>query len=179
MDEPPKLGSTVLVGAIAVVTAAAWMASEAISNTPPVPPSALEKRVAPAPNEPIPVKETVAAHEAPETRDEARLTAENPAPPRVSAPVVTKARKAQPARATITVEERRLTQDQRIQAQVMRRLASAKHVSGKIAVEARASVVRLSGWTRTAGQAQRAERIARGVRGVKHVRNEIRPRMGG
>ena len=36
-----------------------------------------------------------------------------------------------------------------------------------------------SGWTRTAGQAYRAEREARSVQGVRYVQNEIRPRIGG
>ena len=52
-------------------------------------------------------------------------------------------------------------------------------ISGLIGVETRDSVVRLSGWTRTSGQARHAERDARSVGGVRYVQNEIRPRVGG
>jgi Predicted periplasmic or secreted lipoprotein len=79
----------------------------------------------------------------------------------------------------ITVEERRLTTDERIQAQVMDKLASNEHLSGKIGVESHDSVVRLSGYTTTAGMAYRAGRDAGSIVGVKYVQNEIRPRIGG
>jgi osmotically-inducible protein OsmY len=82
-------------------------------------------------------------------------------------------------RAPITVEERRLTEDERIQSAVMDRLASNSRLSGKIGVESRDAVVTLTGYTSTAGQAYRAGREAHGVMGVKYVQNEIRPRIGG
>jgi osmotically-inducible protein OsmY len=82
-------------------------------------------------------------------------------------------------RAPITVEERRLTEDERIQSAVMDRLASNSRLSGKIGVESRDAVVTLTGYTSTAGQAYRAGREAHGVLGVKYVQNEIRPRIGG
>src|SRR3954467_14040105 len=56
----------------------------------------------------------------------------------------------------ITVETPRLTEDERIQAQVMDKLAANSRLSGKIGVVSQGSVVTLSGWTRTAGQAWRA-----------------------
>src|SRR5260221_10164477 len=77
------------------------------------------------------------------------------------------------------MEESRLTEDQRIQAVVMDRIATMAYISGKIGVESNDSVVTLSGWTSTAGQADRAGRTARGVTGVRYVQNEIRPRIGG
>jgi osmotically-inducible protein OsmY len=83
------------------------------------------------------------------------------------------------SRAAIVIEERRRTHDERIELEVMERLANNPRLSGKIGVEAKDSVVRLTGWTRTPGQARRAERDARSVRSVKQVRNEIRPRVGG
>jgi len=83
------------------------------------------------------------------------------------------------SRAAIVVEERRLTQDERIEMEVLDRLATNPRLSGKIGVESRGAVVRLTGWTRTVGQARRAERAARSVRSVQQVRNEIRPRVGG
>ena len=78
----------------------------------------------------------------------------------------------------ITVTEQRLSEDQRIQAQVMDRIAGDSRLSGKIGVESRDRVVRLSGYTLTSGQARHAERDAWSVSNVKHVVNEIRPRVG-
>ena len=69
--------------------------------------------------------------------------------------------------------------DERIQSEVMDRIANNPNLSGKIGVESHDSVVRLSGWTRTVGQARAAERDARSVLGVRYVENEIRPRVGG
>jgi osmotically-inducible protein OsmY len=83
------------------------------------------------------------------------------------------------AQPPITVETRRLSNDERIQAQVMDKLASNERLSGKIGVESHDAVVRLSGWTTTVGQAYRAGRDAGSVMGVKYVQNEIRPRVGG
>lgn len=84
-----------------------------------------------------------------------------------------------PSRAAIIVEGRRLTNDERIQAEAMDRIAAHPRVSGRIGVESRSSVVTLTGWTRTVGQARSAEREARGVAGVRYVRNQIRARVGG
>jgi osmotically-inducible protein OsmY len=83
------------------------------------------------------------------------------------------------ARAPLIVEERRLTEDERIQSVVMDALAHDARLTGKIGVESNASVVRLTGWTSTVGQAERAGRMARGVTGVRYVENLIRPRVGG
>jgi len=79
----------------------------------------------------------------------------------------------------ITVTEQRLSEDQRIQAQVMDRIANDSRLSGKIGVESKDRVVRLSGYTLTSGQARHAERDAWSISNVKHVVNEIRPRVGG
>jgi hypothetical protein len=83
------------------------------------------------------------------------------------------------AQTGITVEERRLSEDERIQSQVMDKLANNARLSGKIGVESHAAVVKLTGYTITAGQAYRAGRDAGSVMGVKYVQNEIRPRIGG
>lgn len=149
----PKFRSAALVGALAAVTATAWATGEAVSNSTYVP--------APA----VAVTESLAPNEAVVTVDES-----------TSAPVVERGTIAQPA---ITVEQRRLSEDERIQAVVMDKLANNPRLSGKIGVESRDSVVRLTGYTRTVGQAWHAEREARGVVGVKYVQNEIRPRVGG
>jgi osmotically-inducible protein OsmY len=78
----------------------------------------------------------------------------------------------------IEVTEQRLSEDERIQLQVMDKLAGNPRLSGKIGVEAEGRVVRLSGYTLTSGQARHAERDAWSVSNVKHVVNEIRPRVG-
>lgn len=149
----PKFRSAALVGALAAVTATAWATGEAVSNS----------TYVPAP--PVAVTESLAPNEAVVTVDES-----------TSAPVVERGSVAQPA---ITVEQRRLSEDERIQAVVMDKLANNPRLSGKIGVESRDSVVRLTGYTRTVGQAWHAEREARGVVGVKYVQNEIRARVGG
>jgi len=94
------------------------------------------------------------------------------------APVVTRTPLAyqEPA---ITITKPRITEDQRIQADVMDVLARNQNLSGKIGVESVDRVVTLSGYTLTSGQAYRAGRDARSVEGVRYVRNEIRPRVGG
>ena len=79
----------------------------------------------------------------------------------------------------ITIEQKRMTLDERIQSEVMDRLASARNISGRIGVESHEAVVTLTGYTTNAGQAYRAERAARGVEGVRHVDNRIRARVGG
>lgn len=96
-------------------------------------------------------------------------------PPAQSAPPAPAVAEAQPP---ITIEERRLATDERIQLDVIDRLASATDISGKIGVETKDQVVTLTGHTTFQIQADRAARYARGVEGVKYVQNEIRPRMG-
>jgi hypothetical protein len=83
-----------------------------------------------------------------------------------------------PAQPAITVTEQRLTEDQRIQLQVMDALARNTTLSGKVGVEARDQVVNLSGYLMTNGQVMRAGREAGSVMGVRYVVNEIRPRVG-
>jgi osmotically-inducible protein OsmY len=83
------------------------------------------------------------------------------------------------AQPPVTVEQRRLSNDERIQSQVMDRIAGARNISGKIGVESYNAVVTLTGYTTTTAQADRASRYAGGVMGVKYVQNEIRSRMGG
>jgi hypothetical protein len=91
-------------------------------------------------------------------------------------PVVTTTPYQEPA---ITITKPRITEDQRIQADVIDLLARNPNLSGKIGVESMDRVVTLSGYTSTVGQAYRAGRDARSVIGVRYVKNEIRPRVGG
>jgi hypothetical protein len=167
-----------LVAAVLAATAAtAWAANEALSDSVWVPSTSYtQPYVAPRPQpvildegetvvaDPIPSNERVTPLEAaaiPRTEYAARPRVEyTPQPP-------------------ITVETRRLSEDERIQATVMDALAQAPNLSGKIGVESHDRVVTLSGYTLTPGQASRAERYARDVRGVRYVQNEIRARIGG
>ena len=162
----PKIRNVALVGALAAVAASAWAANDhyqsvlvpAYSAPVEAPPPA----AAPAP-QPVAVDQSLAPGESIVPAEEV-----NARPIEATAP--------QPR---IMVEKPRLTQDERIQAQVMDKLAANSHLSGKIGVVSQDSVVTLSGWTRTAGQAWHAERDARSIVGVKYVQNQIRPRIGG
>jgi hypothetical protein len=166
MDIRPKVRNAALVGALAAITATAWATNEAMTDSGYAPPE--QAAIAPA-SEPL-VSEPLATSESLSPNESVAVAAE-----RAPAPVVERT----VASAPITIEEQRLTEDQRIQAVVMDRLAQAPNISGKIGVESLDSVVTLSGWTSTAMQADRAARTARGVIGVRYVQNEIRPRIGG
>ena len=156
-----KLRVPLLVGAIAAVAATAWAANETYETTTVVEPLVVVEP--PVVREPIAVSETLSPNETIVVREETSL-------------VKTEAPLAQPS---ITVEERRLGNDERIQLTVMDLLRNNDRLTGKIGVESNDSVVRLSGWTMTAGQARRAGQAAYSVQGVRHVDNEIRPRIGG
>jgi hypothetical protein len=166
-----------LATALAAFAATAWATNESLSESLWIPaPKAPGEPLTPAPESSLSQGETVVTESAP-----APVPA--PLPERVMpleaaaipAPVAERA-EAQPR---ITIEERRLTQDERIQATLMDLLAQAPNLSGKIGVESHDAVVTLSGWTTTSGQAHRAVRLAWSVQGVKDVQNEIRPRAGG
>ena len=86
---------------------------------------------------------------------------------------------ATPVSEPITIEQRRLTLDERIQSGVMDAIYNAPNLGGQIGVESNDARVTLTGWTPTAGQARRAAMYAQGVDGVREVQNLIRPRIGG
>lgn len=160
-----KRRAPIAVGVIAALAATAWASNEAVSRTSPIASNAdfaIEER--PLGDEPraIPASESLSANET--------IVADADA-----APVAERGIR-QP---DITVEQKRLTEDQRIQAQVIDRLAATPRLSGRIGVQSQDAVVTLSGYTMTAGQAWRAARDANRVDGVKYVVNEIRPRVGG
>jgi len=159
MNIKPKVRNAALIAALAAVTATAWATSDAYY---PASRSAAIERQSTVASGVVPAEESL-------TRNETIV------PDARVAPVVDRSI-AQPG---ITVESRRLTLDERIQSQVMDKLASDERLGGKIGVESHDAVVRLTGYTRTVGQAWRAERDARGVVGVKYVQNEIRARVGG
>lgn len=161
MNMRPKLRTAALVGAIAAVAASAWATNEPRYSSSYVPDYRTESTIV-STSEPLAVSDTLSSNESlvVHTDYSESVVLERSAPP-------------------IIVEERRLSEDERIQLDVMDRIASNPRLDGKIGVESRDSVVRLSGWTRTVGQARHAERDARSVMGVKYVQNEIRARVGG
>ena len=163
MSMRPKLRSAALVGAIAAVAASAWATNEPKYTSTYVPDYRAESSLVSA-SEPLTVSETLSPNESIVVHTD------------YSDSAVTEQRVYAPP---IIVEERRLTEDERIQAEVMDRIAANPRLGGQIGVESRDSVVRLSGWTRTVGQARHAENDARSVYGVKYVQNEIRARVGG
>jgi len=165
---PPKARNAVLVGAVAAVAATAWATNDMMYHSTYVP-----AYTAPA-REPVPEPVVEAP---PAIARESLSPNENVVVANEPPPVVVERRSLyQPA---ITIEQRRLSTDERIQAEVMDRLSELQNISGKIGVESHGAVVRLTGYTATNGQAYRAGREARSVMGVRYVQNEIRPRVGG
>ena len=171
MQNPLTLRRTVLLAALAAVAASAWAyqslpdatwipapSTPVESSAPPVrhTETVVEEGELPVPSEPAPRIERVTPLEAAAIPP---IPAHTPQPP-------------------IMIEQRRLTLDERIQADLLDKLAQAPNISGQIGVESQDAVVTLSGWTTTSGQAQRAVRYAWSTPGVKEVQNEIRPRVG-
>jgi len=151
-----------LAAALAATIASSWAVYESsLIPAPASDPVVVSDEKGLAPNEQIVTTTTTTT----------TTTTESP----VAVPVVESAR-PEPA---ITVEQQRLSLDQRIQADVIDLLARNPNLSGKIGVVSADAVVTLTGWTTTSGMAWRAGRDARGVMGVRHVVNEIRPKVGG
>lgn len=175
MKNQTQIRDVALVVALAAVAATAWATNEALMS-----PESIAARNAatqsattpadsvPKSSQPIPVSESLAPNEEVVVPSETRMAA--PATPAVRASM------PQPP---VIVEERHMTLDERIQADVMDKLAAMPNVTGKIGVESRDAIVRLTGYTMTSGQAYRAGRAAGSVMGVRYVENEIRPRVGG
>jgi hypothetical protein len=171
MKNQLKLRNAALVTALAAVAATAWATTEYTTSSY----SDLDaQEVVVTQDETVitPAEPAVAAETA-TTNTETIVVNEIPAP--AAAPVAERSVAAPP----LTVEDRRLTEDQRIQALVMDKLAAAPNITGLIGVESKDAVVTLTGYTVTAAQAQRAGRHAGSVEGVKSVQNEIRARIGG
>jgi hypothetical protein len=169
----PKLRKLALVGALAAVATTAGAARDPYYRTTLVPSygviteprrdaATVPVTPTPTPAAPVAVEHSLAPHEEVVTTRQAAPHVRSSAP-----------------RSRITIEERRLSEDERIQLAVMDRIAADPRLSGKIQVQSRNRVVTLSGWTRTAGQAWHAQSDARSVLGVRYVENAIRPRVGG
>jgi hypothetical protein len=174
MNIQPKVRNAALICALAAVAATAWGMSESVTYSPfTVTDDMIAEQPAAPPDDAVtPANDAVAASDSLSPNESVVTT--NDTSDVKAAPIV--GHSIQPP---ITVEERRLSEDQRIQMQVMDKLASNERLSGKIGVESNDAVVRLSGWTSTVGQAYRAGRDAGGIEGVRYVQNEIRPRVGG
>lgn len=170
------LRNAALATALAAVTVTAWAARESLSESTWVPHlRPTETIIAPVTREETVMVDEKATYNEPLPAAEAMPSNERVMPMEaVSLPSPASA--SQPS---IIVEQKRLTTDERIQAQLMDVIAHAPNMSGQIGVEARDRVVTLSGWTATSGQARRAARYAYGIEGVKNVQNEIRARVGG
>lgn len=167
MDIRPKVRNAALVGALAAIAATAWATNESLSYSTSAPEYvAVEEST-------VTTTETVAV--APTESIESTTVVTTTEFSDAKAIPVVESSIAQPG---ITVEMQRLSEDERIQAAVMEKLANSSNLSGKIGVESNDAVVRLSGYTTTAGQAWRAGRDAGSVVGVRYVENEIRPLVG-
>src|SRR4051812_14980718 len=159
-----------LLAALGTATATAWAASVTLVPSTTIPTVVIEeheiKRA-----QPLVTEDTLAPNEtvvtAPESQAPRALEREAAIPGRVI------------GEPPIVVEQKALTVDERIQADVLDRLAEVENISGRIGVETNDAVVTLTGLTATSGQAYRAERAVRSVSGVRSVDNRIRARVGG
>jgi hypothetical protein len=167
MNQKSKLRLTVLVTALATtaVFAGTYTALDE-TQAPPMAVSAAEGTTVVTQDETVvtPLKE-------PET------TTAQPAPIAVPPPAPAPKEAAASQEPKVIVTEQRLTEDERIQREVMDVLANNERLSGKVGVETKDRVVTLSGYLMTSGQVWRAGRDAHVV-GVRYVINEIRPRVG-
>ena len=167
MNNSLNARNAALVAALAAVAATAWATSDSYYPSPQASTSAAPPASV-APSDSVIAPQTVVV-------DDPAVAAPVPAAP-AARPVVVDEGVRQPP---ITIEQRRLTLDERIQADVMDAVLHTPNVTGKIGVESNDAIVTLTGWTNTSGQAFRAGRSAQGVQGVTHVENLIRPRVGG
>ena len=172
MNTRPKLRLPNLAAALAATAVTAWAAydSSLVPSYDPPSQTVLEARPL---NPEVPA--VVANHDGLTANEEIVTVTETPIAPRQQLAPVSEIPPREPA---ITIEQQRLTLDERIQADVIDLLARNPNLSGKIGVVTQDAVVTLTGYTTTSGQAWRAGRDARGVQGVRHVVNEIRPRVG-
>ena len=171
----PRLRNPLLAAALLACATSAWAAYEYNSSY--VPAVTESSRVASGAT-PLAAEPRPTANEQGLAPNETVVATEQPAAParseaRIAAPL------AQAPAEPIEITKPRLTDDQRIQADVMEVLATNPTLSGKIGVVSEDRVVTLTGYTLTSGQAWRAGRDAGRVQGVRHVVNEIRPRVGG
>src|SRR5262249_12925482 len=164
----PRMKNLALLAALGAVAATAWAMNDSYS-----PASTTATTTTLAPAEPVVVHETVMTSE-PIVTKETVITTETAAVPAPARPVAVADEVRQPP---ITIEQRRLSLDERIQSDVMDAILHSPNMTGQIGVESHDAAVTLTGWTATGGQARRAERLAH-VTGVRYVDNQTRPRVG-
>ena len=178
MKMNPKVRTAVLVGALAAVAATAWATTDYRPALVPAYDMRTTEEAAPPATKPVMTEQALVPGETIVNAEEAA-----PEPMPLATPVRTEThtyvQRESVAQPPIAVETKRLSDDERIQLAVMDVLAANQHLSGKISVQSNDRIVKLSGWTRTSGQAWQAERDARRVEGVRYIQNEIRPRIGG
>lgn len=187
MEFQPK---ALLVG-LGLVAATVWTVADLLPE-PPAAPTIDARATAPLPAlQPVSLEESLSPNEQLVTLADAQPAAAtaprpvHPAPPPASRPKAVVKRPAPRAvavnarAARAAAAQRRAPGDENLRLQVVDALGRTPSLHGAIAVESRESVVRLSGYTITAGQAHRAGRAAASVPGVKRVQNDLRPRLGG
>ena len=181
MNARPNLRMTLLAAALAATAVSAYAAYSsslipALTADTPQAQAQAESAARPAPS--TEKEMALEANESVVVIEEVERPAA--APPVLARPVPapTPVVETAPAEDPITVTKPRLTEDQRIHAEVMELLATNPRLTGRIGVESRDSVVHLSGYLATPGQVSLAERDARSVRGVRAVQNEIQSRIG-
>ena len=198
MKNQLTLRNAALAMGLAAITATAWAANESLAELADESTEAIATHARPVwteleraevtPREVPRVEDSLSSNESVVRPDDSVLSPTPPpdsqmAPvsisPSIASPAIAPAPQRSATQPQITIEEKRLTVDERIQADVMDRIASLQNVSGKIGVESHEAVVTLTGYTSTAGQASRVGREARSIIGVKSVENLIRPRIGG
>jgi hypothetical protein len=161
-----KIRNAALVAALATVTATAYAMNEYVtahSDTVVAPTETVVTTTTTTTIEPVAPAESLTTNETVVTTPVAPESA-----PQLNVPST-----------PITIEDRRMSLDERIQSDVMDKLAASPNISGKIGVESKDAVVTLTGYTSTTAQAYRAGRYAGSVEGVKYVQNDIRGRIGG
>ena len=177
MNNASQVRNATLVAALAALAATAWATTEP-QPEPMLITDAEQRQLQPEPIEPIATPEAIPLDEAmpeePASPATSAIRATLPAPPPY--PVAQQGEVIAPP---VIIEEKRLTLDERIQGEVMDRVARMEHVSGKVGVESHDAVVTLTGYTSTAGQAHRVGREAGRVEGVRAVDNQLRGRVGG
>ena len=167
----PTLRNAALVAALAAVTATAYATTEQFS-------SAYRSADNVAVEEGLKPAEAVPANDAVVEPNETVIATDTALAPPPAEPVAPATQRVA-AEPPVVVQEKAMTLDERIQANVQDRIASMQNVSGKVGVTTQDQVVTLTGLVTTGGQAYRIGKVAYSVDGVRRVDNQIRAKIGG
>jgi hyperosmotically inducible periplasmic protein len=159
-----------LVAALATVAATAWATSETFTSPYRAADTITAEEAMAKPAAPVAAPEAVAPAETVVATEAAPAAPVEPAAP------VAQRIAAEPP---VIVQDKAMTVDERIQANVIDRIAQMQNVSGKVGVVSNDAVVTLTGLVTTGGQAYRIGKVAYSVDGVRHVDNQIRAKIGG